>query len=616
MNAFAILALLWAWAVGAIVVANLWPPQRKLRSDGALLLPLGLLVGLGLTSVTHFFASLVFAHPAAVAFGVELLGGSLLWARLRRRAAGAISDETVSWTVGQVVLAAFFSLAVVVAGVFVIRAYHQEPYGGWDAWAIWNLHARLILRGGADWPQLLRAPQLSWTHPDYPPLVSTSVARVWSWTGAEVSLGGALVSVAFAAATVALLLAVVACRRGRGPALLGALLLIATPFFLTFAPNQHADIPLGAFVLAAVALVASGEGFYPLAGLCTALAAWTKNEGLLFALLFTLVCVASAWRRGEKRQAGAFLLALGLGLLPTIYFKLALAPPNDLVSAPADGRFAQLWDGSRHALILSSLWRDVRGFGEWQIAPYLALALPFVAWRGRRPLVAAERVIPAMLLLMLAGYYAVYLLSPQDLAWHLDSSLVRLLMQLWPLALLGWCLTLPWDEATAERTAGRSLGPLAVVAGVAFGFLAVLWLPGQPPADELAYRQRSGVKFGATPGLGWFGVERLNRTTWIWSRGAATLHLHAQTARPNETITLRFSLRSLAPREITVRLGDRVLWQGRVTEKEFVPVEIAALPLPPGITAVDFITDAPGTPESPDPSARALAFAIYDLAIR
>ena len=27
-----------------------------------------------------------------------------------------------------------------------------QPHGEWDAWAIWNLHARFLYRGAGDWP--------------------------------------------------------------------------------------------------------------------------------------------------------------------------------------------------------------------------------------------------------------------------------------------------------------------------------------------------------------------------------------------------------------------------------------------------------------------------------
>ena len=39
---------------------------------------------------------------------------------------------------------------------------------------------------------------------------------------------------------------------------------------------------------------------------------------------------------------------------------------------------------------------------------------------------------------MAVGYFFVYVLSPHDLAWHLESSLSRLLLQLWPLAIFAY----------------------------------------------------------------------------------------------------------------------------------------------------------------------------------
>ena len=65
-----------------------------------------------------------------------------------------------------------------------------------------------------------------------------------------------------------------------------------------------------------------------------------------------------------------------------------------------------------------------------------------------------------------------------------------------------------------------------------------------------------------------------------------------------------------------MRIADRVLWQGRVDEKQFVAVEIPRLVLAQGSTPLEFVTDAPGVPESASPDARNLAFAVYDFRIR
>jgi hypothetical protein len=56
--------------------------------------------------------------------------------------------------------------------------------------------------------------------------------------------------------------------------------------------------------------------------------------------------------------------------------------------------------------------------------------------------------------LTLAGYAFVYLTTPQDLAWHLRTSLHRLLLQLWPSALFVFFLLVKTPEqALAEDIA-------------------------------------------------------------------------------------------------------------------------------------------------------------------
>ena len=54
--------------------------------------------------------------------------------------------------------------------------------------------------------------------------------------------------------------------------------------------------------------------------------------------------------------------------------------------------------------------------------------------------------------LMLAGFFVVYLLSPYDLGWHLRTSLNRLLCQLWPSNLFIFFLI----ARTSEKALGLS----------------------------------------------------------------------------------------------------------------------------------------------------------------
>ena len=654
MNMMAVIALLSAWLVGALIAAAFWPRERSYREDAAPILSVGFLIGLNASSVAFFAASLVSQRPAILSGGFEaVIALVAMWriGRDRRRRVGLVAEAgrnapgatrlhfeqraqpssqpplragrlRMTWL--EWVLAFVFVQAAVVAGVVAWRAYKIEPFGGWDAWTIWNLHARFMLRAGTEWPELLRAAPLSWTHPDYPRLLPASVARVWAWSGGEAPSSSALVSLGFAVAALTLLVAAVANLRGRHAALAGGLVLLGTPFFVTFAPNQHADIPLAGYMLATVVLVirahgaGRGHGEWIIAGLCAGGAAWTKNEGLLFALIIAGVIALHGWRMRAWAGAIRFLGALAFALVPVLFFKHQLAPPNDLVSVPLGPRMAQLFDWSRHATILSSLWRDLRGFGEWRIGPWLALVLPFAAWRLRRPLSRTEWLVPLVLGLMSVGYYVVYLLSPHDLVWHLDSSLVRLLLQLWPLAIVGWTLALPAAVAAQPVVSATSRAWAKPVLFVLTSCLVMTVTTGalsrQRAANEFVVRRLDGATVVASPGAGWFPIERHGGDEWAWSSGVARLQIRVDGRSTIGPLTVRFGLRGTTPGTVSVRRGNGVLWKGPVGT-DLVRVAIEGLSLPPGISTLEFSTDAPGVVEPAEHGGRTLAFAVFNLRI-
>ncbi|WP_414664585.1 ArnT family glycosyltransferase [Horticoccus sp. 23ND18S-11] len=619
-----IAALFSAWTLGVLLVAVLRPAGSSWRRDGAVLVSLGLLLGLGVTSTLFFFASLASARPAFWAGAGELALGAFLAWRLARRATDGTESKPMpaSNPVLWWILAWIFGQIVVVATVVAWRSYLAEPYGGWDGWAIWNLHARFMLRAGPEWPLLLAAPSINWTHPDYPRLLPAAVARIWAWAGTETSAAAALVSGAFAAGLVGLLVAVVARVRGLAVGLLGGIVLVGTPFFVTFAPNQHADIPLAGFMLAAVGLVALGDrrsdtdrGWFALAGLCAGLAAWTKNEGLLFALAFAAVVAAWAEPDAGRRNLARLLAGLAIALVPVVVFKIWYAPANDLMAAPFGPRLAQLIDAVRLETVLRAFGREGLRFGEWSLTPFAVMALPFVAWRARRRWTGGERVIPAVLALMLAGYATTYLLSPLHLQWHLDTSLVRLLLQLWPMAIVAWCLAVPAFEPARPVRASRGWAVGFAVTSVAAALGTTWTLSRQLAVGELSLRRDGNATITAAWGAGWYPPEQHGRDRWAWSGGRAALQLYVDGGDLRAPVAIRCRLRATVPRTVVVTLGGRELWRGAVATN-YVDVVLALPPWAAGTAALEFSTDIPGTPETPDGGGRVLAFALYNVELR
>jgi hypothetical protein len=285
-----------------------------------------------------------------------------------------------------------------------------------------------------------------------------------------------------------------------------------------------------------------------------------------------------------------------------------------LAASQPGHHLAQLWALERHRLILASLRRDLGSFGQWSWAPFLALALT-LAGPGWRRLVRSEWTLAGLLVLTLAGYYGVYLLSPFELHWHLDSSLVRLLLQLWPAALFFWGLA-----ATLPALAPLPLAvPLPAhrrtcwLAGNVICAGLLLWKVDQRLAPgELA---RSAFRLSpvhAVAAEGWYPAESSGSAHWSWSSGHATLRLVSARRQPVE---VRFALRGLHPQHV------RAEWQGQVLWSAAVGTALARMPptileIPAGGADLVLVSDEPGSAESTATDARTLAFALYRLQIK
>jgi hypothetical protein len=174
---------------------------------------------------------------------------------------------------------------------------------------------------------------------------------------------------------------------------------------------------------------------------------------------------------------------------------------------------------------------------------------------------------------------------------------------------------IPLNSAGLMPLVSRYLLPglataLAVVCGIWY-----FWPGAKPPPQALALCHQAGLHLIAEPGPGFYGVEQKAGRRWAWSGGEATLLLHRYGPDPlPRPIRLRFVLRSLTPREVTVRHGDFVLWKGHL-EKTRVPVDIPELTLVGPLTEIVFVSNLPGELAPGGHDLRPLAFALHELEI-
>jgi len=332
----------------------------------------------------------------------------------------------------------------------------SNPHGLWDAWAIWNLRAKYLAGEGEAWRYAL-SPLLDKTHPDYPLLLSGFVAQSWRFAGGDFSTSVPIAAgFMFSAAVIAILASVLALQRSLGLAAAALMVLLSDQQFLTHLGGQLSDIPLGFFYLSSIATVLlmestaePGRAMAALAGTLAALAAWTKDEGIVFALVF-LVCFAALqfWRGGVTRLRRTVPWSLA-GALPVLalvgIFKLMVAPPtNPLTSQQAGEAATRVFSANRVWMLIKSLWAFSTERGAGVAQPWLVLAL-VVAGLGFLKSPPLKKVIVfgwVVLGLLFGGYCAAILANPTLLGNPWVAPFDRMFSQLWPSFILVFFMTL------------------------------------------------------------------------------------------------------------------------------------------------------------------------------
>jgi hypothetical protein len=270
-------------------------------------------------------------------------------------------------------------------------------------------------------------------------------------------------------ATVVTLVASLRASRGVAIASMG-LALVAVPPFVLRGAAQMADVPLAAYALLAVTLLAVREPraiHLALAGAAMGFAAWTKNEGLVAATALSSCYVLVRLRRDGFAVARRAAVHLALGLVPVLglvaLFKALLSPGSDLVAGILGPHVTQSWpDWTRITFVVSYMARGAVTWGGWPLgsATWLLAVLVLAPRGATHRLEPAELAAALYLAVQLVVFGVVYVLTPYDVAWHLGTSWDRLIVQMWPA--LVWCICstrgTPKD-AYDTSTASVSRGP-------------------------------------------------------------------------------------------------------------------------------------------------------------
>lgn len=416
---------------------------------------LGLIIGLGfgVTSIIYFI-KLVFDIPDGWYYFLEFCFFGIFWILFIWENRKYIPDPppVLSQKENEPKPSNYFLLITILIFCFFVAGFIlinlNSPHGGWDSWATWNHKARFFYRSLIENRTNIMDDlnHFSFTAPDYPLLIPLSIARIWSYGGEEIIFIPSAINFLLLTAIALILYGAVSHITNRWNGLFSIIALFGCPFFLKQSANQMADVPISYFLLCSLVLFAlhdyekiQGKTYLLMAGIFIALSAWTKNEGLLFlcSIIFARSILVAFYFGFSKFSREIIWFAVGAlpVLLVLTLFKVRYYSPSYLISINSLHQIAGfLIDPERYWLILKSLCQESFNLGKglFVIMPILILLFRKKKYDDQK---FNLHFILLVIIFILTGYFMAYLITPLNLQLHLDISMRRLLLQIFPSAL-------------------------------------------------------------------------------------------------------------------------------------------------------------------------------------
>ncbi len=420
---------------GILIVHAQWAEKNNFF-DWVLKVSLGTGIGLGISSVLYFVYLLAFAGKPWFLF-VEIPMAVIVlfftWQKLKPRRHGDTEKKQLRpFQTWMLILAGIVFLTTALG---ILNYARQRALGDWDAWMIYNRAARFLYRDQTGWRESFPQEMSVIFHADYPLLLASNNASRWDILNKETPYVPMFQSVLFAFTALGLIFGAVGRFKSAGQASLGLILLAGVPFYLLEGGRQTADLPLAFFFLATVVFIFSYYeekrlSLLVFAGFSAALAAWTKNEGLLFLLVSGVIVAINELRLRSLRGILYFVAGSVIPLCVALYFKVALAPASEFTSGGLSKIMQDILDPARHQIILT-YFKNIFLFnsGWFRVGILPILCIYFLVFHSHKP---QAFVGFAIFTLQIIGYYAFYLISPYELDWHLSSSIDRLFIHVYP----------------------------------------------------------------------------------------------------------------------------------------------------------------------------------------
>lgn len=226
-----------------------------------------------------------------------------------------------------------FSIMILFCGTIAWLYARPFPYGGWDAWAIWNLKSKFLALGGADWKNMFD-PALICSNTHYPFALPLFNAWTWSFIPGTPQIVPLANAVIFNMILGGLIFGFLKDQLNTNWAVMPVLFLFMIPAYMIYLSSQYADIFISLFFIASLfavykAHLTKDNTLLIAAGIFLGLLSFIKNEGMALAGIIFLTSHFYLLKRKDKTTAlKIFWLSTVIAGIPTLIFLFFLKPEN------------------------------------------------------------------------------------------------------------------------------------------------------------------------------------------------------------------------------------------------------------------------------------------------
>jgi len=336
---------------------------------------------------------------------------------------------------------ALFVLGLITLGMFIFASLY--PYGGWDAWAIWNVKARFLFLGGTSWSNMLDP--VLWRHQILYPFLLPLI-NVWFWSFGNTPTYAVPIAMTclIPLLTAGILFSALKEFTGKSYMILVPLWIFTNMFTIQLAASQYTDLLLGLFLLTGITLFllfqrTKEPGYLILTGLVLGMLGFTKVEGetlSVLTLITTLILVLTnnTVRNIRKQAALSLLTATAIASIPLIIFLLAYAPHNSGIFINGLTSPEKPISVERLITIISYYGHEftsIKWTGLWIV---LAAILISVHKKCLRRELWIFPIVLGIYILIFTGMYSIN--TFYEIIWWLDNSLNRIIFALIPVTAL------------------------------------------------------------------------------------------------------------------------------------------------------------------------------------